>query len=110
MDCAETIQQNNFNLAKALVTQIDYLASSQADAMCKVTTFFAETMAHRIFRVYPQSPIDHSFSGMLYIHFYETRPDAIENVLLVVKQMKPKIVTVVEQKVNHNGSSRRSEG
>ncbi|TQE00474.1 hypothetical protein C1H46_013900 [Malus baccata] len=79
MDCAETIQQNNFNLAKALVTQIDYLAGSQADDMCK-------------------------------IHFYETRPEAIENVLLVVKQMKLKIVTVVEQEVNHNGPSRRSEG
>ncbi|TQD91904.1 hypothetical protein C1H46_022509 [Malus baccata] len=39
------------------------------------------------------------------IHFYETRPSAIEKVLSVVKQMKPEIVTVVEQEVNHNDLS-----
>ncbi|KAM0983425.1 hypothetical protein ACFX13_011148 [Malus domestica] len=74
MACAEAVQQNNFNLAKALVTQIGYLAGSQAGAMRKVATFFAEALAHRIFRVYPQPPIDHSFSDMLQMHFYETCP------------------------------------
>lgn len=74
MACAEAVQQNNLNLAKALVTQIGYLAISQAGAMRKVATYFAEALAQRIFRVYPQSPIDHSFSDMLQMHFYETCP------------------------------------
>nr|ACL68359.1 DELLA protein [Malus baccata var. xiaojinensis] len=74
MACAEAVQQNNLNLAKALVTQIGYLAGSQAGAMRKVATFFAEALAQRIFRVYLQSPIDHSFSDMLQMHFYETCP------------------------------------
>ncbi|XP_004298516.1 PREDICTED: DELLA protein GAIP [Fragaria vesca subsp. vesca] len=74
MACAEAVQQNNLNLAKALVTQISYLAISQAGAMRKVATFFAEALAQRIFRVYPAAPIDHSYSEMLQMHFYETCP------------------------------------
>lgn len=74
MACAEAVQQNNLNLAKALVTQIGCLAYSQAGAMRKVATFFAEALAQRIFRVYPQPPIDHSYSEMLQMHFYETCP------------------------------------
>ncbi|KAK2966035.1 hypothetical protein RJ640_012294 [Escallonia rubra] len=32
------------------------------------------------------------------------RPGAIEKVLFAVKEMKPEILTVVEQESNHNGS------
>jgi len=74
MACAEAVQQNNLNLAKALVTQISYLAISQAGAMRKVATFFAEALAQRIFRVYPPAPIDHSYSEILQMHFYESCP------------------------------------
>jgi DELLA protein len=37
------------------------------------------------------------------LHKLLSRPGAIEKVLSVVKQMKPEIVTVVEQEANHNG-------
>ncbi|PRQ41132.1 putative transcription factor GRAS family [Rosa chinensis] len=74
MACAEAVQRKNFDLAKALVTQISYLAISQAGAMRKVATFFAEALAQRIWGVYPQPPIDHTYSEMLQMHFYETCP------------------------------------
>ncbi|XP_059447204.1 DELLA protein GAIP-B-like [Corylus avellana] len=72
--CAEAVQQNNLNLAEALVKQIGFLAVSQAGAMRKVATYFAEALARRIYRVYPQNPIDHSLSDILQMHFYETCP------------------------------------
>ncbi|OAY29258.1 DELLA protein GAIP-B [Manihot esculenta] len=74
MACAEAVQQNNIPLAEALVKQIGYLAVSQAGAMRKVATYFAEALARRIYRLYPQSPIDHSLSDILQMHFYETCP------------------------------------
>ncbi|XP_076911464.1 DELLA protein GAI-like [Bidens hawaiensis] len=37
------------------------------------------------------------------LHRLLTRPNAIEKVLNSIKEMKPKIVTVVEQESNHNG-------
>nr|POF17267.1 della protein gaip-b [Quercus suber] len=40
---------------------------------------------------------------MFKLHKLLARPGVIEKVLLVVKQMKPEIVTVVEQEANHNG-------
>ncbi|XWS63943.1 hypothetical protein CRYUN_Cryun06bG0144900 [Craigia yunnanensis] len=72
--CAEAVQLNNFNLAEALVKQIGFLASSQAGAMRKVATYFAEALARRIYRLYPQNPLDHSLSDALHMHFYETCP------------------------------------
>ncbi|XP_062171138.1 DELLA protein GAIP-B-like [Alnus glutinosa] len=72
--CAEAVQQNNLNLAEALVKQIGFLAVSQAGAMRKVATYFAEALARRIYRVYPQIPLDHSLSDILQMHFYETCP------------------------------------
>ncbi|KAK5842475.1 DELLA protein GAIP-B-like [Gossypium arboreum] len=74
MACAEAVQQNNLNLAEALVKQIGFLAISQAGAMRKVATYFAEALARRIYRFYPQNPLDHSFSDVLHMHFYETCP------------------------------------
>ncbi|XVE74680.1 hypothetical protein DITRI_Ditri12bG0036600 [Diplodiscus trichospermus] len=74
MACAEAVQQNNFNLAEALVKQIGFLAISQAGAMRKVATCFAEALARRIYRLYPQNPLDHSLSDVLHMHFYETCP------------------------------------
>ncbi|XVF43602.1 hypothetical protein PTKIN_Ptkin02bG0052800 [Pterospermum kingtungense] len=74
MACAEAVQQNNLNLAEALVKQIGFLAISQAGAMRKVATCFAEALARRIYRLYPQKPIHHTLSDVLYMHFYETCP------------------------------------
>ncbi|XVE85430.1 hypothetical protein DITRI_Ditri17bG0090600 [Diplodiscus trichospermus] len=74
MACAEAVQQNNLNLAEALVKQIGFLAISQAGAMRKVATYFAEALARRIYRLYPQNPLDHSLSDVLHMHFYETCP------------------------------------
>ncbi|GAY58951.1 hypothetical protein CUMW_190800 [Citrus unshiu] len=74
MACAEVVQQNNLTLAEAFVKQIRFLAVSQAGAMGKVATHFAEALARRIYGLYPQSPIDHSFSELLEMQFYETCP------------------------------------
>ncbi|KAK4261743.1 hypothetical protein QN277_004700 [Acacia crassicarpa] len=74
MACADAVHQNNFALAEALVKQIGFFAVSQAGAMRKVATYFAEALARRIYRLYPENPLDHSFSDMLQIHFYETCP------------------------------------
>ncbi|KAJ7942940.1 DELLA protein GAI [Quillaja saponaria] len=74
MACAEAVQQNNFNLAEALVKQIGFLAVSQVGAMRKVATYFAEALARRIYRLYPENPLDHSFRDILQMHFYETCP------------------------------------
>ncbi|KDP38079.1 hypothetical protein JCGZ_04722 [Jatropha curcas] len=74
MACAEAVQDNNLTLAEALVKQIGFLAASQAGAMRKVATYFAEALARRIYRLYPPSPVDHSLSDILQMHFYETCP------------------------------------
>ncbi|KAF8020938.1 hypothetical protein BT93_G1372 [Corymbia citriodora subsp. variegata] len=75
MACAEAVQQSNLSIAEALVKQIGFLAISQAGAMRKVATFFAEALARRIYRVYPQNPpLDHSLTDALQMHFYETCP------------------------------------
>ncbi|XP_041009763.1 DELLA protein GAIP-like [Juglans microcarpa x Juglans regia] len=74
MACAEAVQQNNLVLAEALVKQIGYLAVSQAGAMRKVATYFAEALARRIYKLYPKNPLDHSLSDILQMHFYETCP------------------------------------
>ncbi|ESQ33164.1 hypothetical protein EUTSA_v10005482mg [Eutrema salsugineum] len=75
MACAEAIQSNNLTLAEALVKQIGLLAVSQAGAMRKVATYFAEALARRIYRLSPpQNQIDHSLSDTLQMHFYETCP------------------------------------
>ncbi|KAK3421516.1 hypothetical protein EUGRSUZ_G02163 [Eucalyptus grandis] len=75
MACADAVQQDNLSIAEALVKQIGFLAISQAGAMRKVATFFAEALARRIYRVYPQNPpLDHSLTDALQMHFYETCP------------------------------------
>uniref|UniRef100_A0A2P2KNP2 DELLA protein n=1 Tax=Rhizophora mucronata TaxID=61149 RepID=A0A2P2KNP2_RHIMU len=74
MACAEAVQENNLNFAEALVKQIGFLAVSQVGAMRKVATYFAEGLARRIYRVYPQNPIDHSLSNILEMNFYEACP------------------------------------
>lgn len=74
MACAEAVQQNNLTLAEAFVKQIGFLAVSQAGAMGKVATHFAEALARRIYGLYPQTPIDRSVSELLEMQFYETCP------------------------------------
>ncbi|KAK1387024.1 DELLA protein [Heracleum sosnowskyi] len=74
MACAEAVQGNNFKLAEALVKQIGFLAVSQIGAMRKVATYFAEALARRIYRLYPQNSQDSAFTDMLQMHFYETCP------------------------------------
>ncbi|XP_027340877.1 DELLA protein GAI1-like [Abrus precatorius] len=72
--CAEAVEKNNLAVAEALVKQIGFLAVSQVGAMRKVATYFAEALARRIYRVYPENPLQHSFADNLQIHFYETCP------------------------------------
>uniref|UniRef100_A0A1J3FX69 DELLA protein n=1 Tax=Noccaea caerulescens TaxID=107243 RepID=A0A1J3FX69_NOCCA len=73
--CAESVQQNNFKLADALVKQVGLLASAQAGAMRKVATYFAEGLARRIYRIYPRDDAGlSSFSDTLQVHFYESCP------------------------------------
>ncbi|KAI5677837.1 hypothetical protein M9H77_08787 [Catharanthus roseus] len=74
MACAEAIQQENLKVAEALVKQIGFLAVSQAGAMRKVATYFAEALARRIYRLYPTNPHDSAFTDLLQMHFYETCP------------------------------------
>ncbi|XWS75572.1 hypothetical protein CRYUN_Cryun01aG0102000 [Craigia yunnanensis] len=74
MACAEAVQQDNLKLADALVKHIGLLAASQAGAMRKVATYFAEALALRIYRIYPQDCLDPSYADILQIHFYETCP------------------------------------
>ncbi|KAJ0449254.1 putative transcription factor GRAS family [Helianthus annuus] len=75
MACAEAIQQENYQLAESLVKQAGLLAVSQAGAMRKVATCFAEALARKIYRLSPQPPHDPpAFSDLLQMHFYETCP------------------------------------
>ncbi|PSS36653.1 DELLA protein like [Actinidia chinensis var. chinensis] len=74
MACAEAVQQGNIKLADALVKHIGLLAVSQAGAMRKVATYFAEALARRIYKIYPQESNDTSYSDLLEMHFYETCP------------------------------------
>ncbi|KAK9272384.1 hypothetical protein L1049_002755 [Liquidambar formosana] len=74
MACAEAVQQDNLKLADALVKHIGVLAASQAGAMRKVATYFAEALARRIYRFSPQDSIDSSYFDILQMHFYETCP------------------------------------
>ncbi|KAM0002022.1 putative transcription factor GRAS family [Helianthus debilis subsp. tardiflorus] len=75
MACAEAIQQENYQLAESLVKQAGMLAVSQAGAMRKVATCFAEALARKIYRLSPQPPHDPpAFSDLLQMHFYETCP------------------------------------
>ncbi|XP_022771929.1 DELLA protein GAI-like [Durio zibethinus] len=74
MACAEAVQQDNLKLADALVNHIGLLAVSQAGAMRKVATYFAEALARRIYRIYPQDSLDPSSTDILQMHFYETCP------------------------------------
>ncbi|KAF8398989.1 hypothetical protein HHK36_014854 [Tetracentron sinense] len=74
MACAEAVQQENLKVADALVKHIGLLAVSQAGAMRKVATYFAEALARRIYGLYPQESLDSSFTDILQMHFYETCP------------------------------------
>ncbi|KAJ4878021.1 DELLA protein RGA [Raphanus sativus] len=75
MACAEAVQSGDLSLAEALVKQIGFLAVSQAGAMRKVATYFAEALARRIYRLSPpRTQVDHSLSDALQMHFYETCP------------------------------------
>ncbi|KAK8546642.1 hypothetical protein V6N13_067843 [Hibiscus sabdariffa] len=74
MACAEAVQQDNLKLADALVKHVGLLAASQTGAMRKVATYFAEALARRIYRIFPQDSLDPSYTDILQMHFYETCP------------------------------------
>ncbi|KAI3696275.1 hypothetical protein L1987_79287 [Smallanthus sonchifolius] len=75
MACADAVQQDDVKRAETLVKQAGLLAVSQAGAMRKVATYFAEALARRIYRLYPKSPQDSpAFRDLLQMHFYETCP------------------------------------
>ncbi|KAB2629035.1 DELLA protein GAIP-like [Pyrus ussuriensis x Pyrus communis] len=96
MACAEAVQLNNFNLAKALVTQIGYLAESTHSRR-------STTPSPTCSRCTSRRPM--VVNSVFELHKLMAQPGVIENVLLVVKQMKLEIVTVVEQEANHNGAA-----
>ncbi|CAA7032777.1 unnamed protein product [Microthlaspi erraticum] len=80
--CAEAIQQEDHNLADALVKRVGTLAVSQAGAMGKVATYFAQALTRRIYRAYMTTETDFSggsavgpsFEEVLQMHFYESCP------------------------------------
>ncbi|KAG7629882.1 Transcription factor GRAS [Arabidopsis suecica] len=77
--CAEAIHQENLNLADALVKRVGTLAGSQAGAMGKVATYFAQALARRIYRDYTAetdvcAAVNPSFEEVLEMHFYESCP------------------------------------
>ncbi|ESQ49754.1 hypothetical protein EUTSA_v10020431mg [Eutrema salsugineum] len=77
--CAEAIQREDLNLADALVKRVGTLAASQAGAMGKVATYFAQGLARRIYRrAYTTetdiSGVGPSFEEVLQMHFYESCP------------------------------------
>lgn len=74
MACAEAVEMNNFELAEYLVKHIGILAASQSGAMRKVATYFAEALARRIYKIYPNDNLEVSYSDILETHFYETCP------------------------------------
>nr|WUR05477.1 GRAS transcription factor 32 [Rheum palmatum] len=75
MACAEAVQGENLSLADALVKQVGHLAVSQAGAMRKVATYFAEALARRIYRIRPHpSAATAAYSNLLQTHFYESTP------------------------------------
>ncbi|XP_073122113.1 DELLA protein GAI1-like [Henckelia pumila] len=74
MACAEAVQKENLKFAEALVQNIGFLAVSQAGAMRKVATYFAEALARRIYKLYPTNPQDSAFTDLLQMHFYESCP------------------------------------
>lgn len=74
MACAEAIQQENLKLADTLVKHIGLLAASQAGAMRKVASYFAQALARKIYGIYPEEAMDSSLSDVLHMHFYESCP------------------------------------
>ncbi|KAJ0237166.1 DELLA protein RGL2 [Hirschfeldia incana] len=75
--CAEAIQQQDLNLADALVKSVGTLAASQAGAMGKVATYFAQGLARRIYTsdlLSGGSHVGPSFEEALQMHFYESCP------------------------------------
>ncbi|GAB2226738.1 hypothetical protein Droror1_Dr00022558 [Drosera rotundifolia] len=75
MACAEAVHNDNLKLADTFLKQIGLLAVSQAGAMRRVATYFAEALARRIYKICPHpSSIDSSYSDVLLMHFYETCP------------------------------------
>ncbi|KAK4751928.1 hypothetical protein SAY87_020726 [Trapa incisa] len=75
MACAEAVQQENMKLGEALVKHVGLLALSQAGAMRKVATCFAEALARRIYKIYPRDSLEEtSYNDILQMHFYETCP------------------------------------
>ncbi|XP_057429099.1 DELLA protein 1-like [Lotus japonicus] len=73
MACAEAVQKENHKLADTLVKHIGVLAASQAGAMRKVASYFAQALARRIYGIFPDT-VDSSLNDVLHMHFYESCP------------------------------------
>ncbi|CAF1834085.1 unnamed protein product [Brassica oleracea var. botrytis] len=85
MACAEAVQTSNLMLAEALVKQIGFLAGSQAGAMGKVATYFAGTLARRIYRLlHPDSNRPFSLR-----YFPDATTLAPTSSLLISRRSKP---------------------
>ncbi|CAH8386205.1 unnamed protein product [Eruca vesicaria subsp. sativa] len=73
--CAEAIQERDLILADALVKSVGTLAASQAGAMGKVATYFAQGLARRIYtNDVVSSTVGPSLEEALQMHFYESCP------------------------------------
>ncbi|KAK2997755.1 hypothetical protein RJ639_026071 [Escallonia herrerae] len=114
MASAEAVQQGNLKLAEALVKQIGFLAVSQVGAMRKLADTIHVEFEYRGFVANSLADLDASMldlregevvavNSVFELHPLLARPGAIEKVLSAVKEMKPEILTVVEQESNHNG-------
>ncbi|CAJ1866812.1 unnamed protein product [Sphenostylis stenocarpa] len=74
MACGEAVQQENLKLAQALVSHVGMLAASQAGAMKKVASYFAQALARRIYGSFREETLDSSLSDVLHMDFYESCP------------------------------------
>ncbi|KFK38060.1 hypothetical protein AALP_AA3G064800 [Arabis alpina] len=75
--CAEAIQGENLSLADALVKRVGTLAATQAGAMGKVATYFAQGLARRIYHTTEttvNSTVVPAMEEVLQMHFYESCP------------------------------------
>lgn len=76
MACAEAIQQNNLNLADALVSDIKRLAVQQSGAVKKVVYYFDDTLDRTINGMNAPYIVESSYctDELLQMYFYETSP------------------------------------
>lgn len=74
MACAKAIQEENLELAEALVNRINSLSVSYVGAMKKVANYFTQALGRRINKIFPQGSLETSYLDMHLPHFYESYP------------------------------------